>query len=275
MVALFESLHALWEVPASSTVRIDYDSDKVQQNQYQRVQWGRHFHGVFCMSSSCSWDDSVVLSVASSRPWRFKMGEQLEHMHALYRQETGFCCRPGVDKLCGACRRISVQQTRQHAHVKHVEFVRLRETLKQLSPASDTSCADVATISPRAHARSGGSGGGLNDSTQTLLDLGQGFHAAQKRLEASVDSALKVTQEAPRLREDLLRLFNALGRVGSNEVVSKGRSIAWAMAAITGEFGCNVSQNVGTLQFAVETLKSLLSSDGAAKGKGTKRKADA
>lgn len=173
----------------------------------------------------------------------------------------------------GLCRRISVQQTRQHAHAKHVEFVRLRETLKQLSPASDTSCADVATISPRAHARSGGgSGGGLNDATQTLLDLGQGFHLAQKRLECSVDSALKVTQEAPRLREDLLRLFNALGRVGDVDVVSKGRSIAWAMAAITGEFGCNVSQNVGTLQFAVETLKSLLSSESAPKAKGTKRK---
>ena len=112
----------------------------------------------------------------------------------------------------------------------------------------------------------------MNDATQTLLDLGHGFHAAHKRLELSVDSALKVTQEAPRLREDLLRLFNALGRVGSDDVVSKGRSIAWAMAAITGEFGCNVSQNVGTLQFAVETLKSLLSSDGAPKAKGTKRK---
>jgi hypothetical protein len=160
-----------------------------------------------------------------------------------------------------------VQQTRQHAQSKHVEFVRLRETLKQLSPASDTSCADVAALSPGAAA----GGTGNTDVTQTLLDLGHGFHLAQKRLQLSVESALKVTQEAPRLREDLLRLFVALGRVSDTDVGAKGRSIAWAMAAIAGEFGCNVSQNVGTLQFAVETLKRLLPAEARAP-KGIKRK---
>ena len=154
--------------------------------------------------------------------------------------------------LCGGCRRESLQQTLRHARGKHTELSTLSDTIKVLSPASDTSTLEAVPVSavaaaygaaaPPASAH-GGAGakaapsrpasthGGTpgsaarehaaighahgqpaHSSAQGAYAIAQELDNAVSRLQGTVNSVVELSASAPKLRMHLAAFMNEATR---------------------------------------------------------------
>ena len=170
---------------------------------------------------------------------------------------------------------MSLEQTLRHARLKRDELLALKEGVKQLSPASESSCLEAAPphLSPSVYVPTAQqpplpaapppplppSEG--NTRAHRALHVAADLDAVVARLQTTVDAMVSVTATAPRLRHRLSEFFAMAAALPHAGVAARAADAGWALAAIGAEFGCGVRGNAGALSHACEAFSALAKGD--------------
>lgn len=154
----------------------------------------------------------------------------------------------------------------------------LKEGVKQLSPASESSCLEAAPphLSPSVYVPTAAPQPPLpsapppplppsegNTRAHRALHVAGDLDAVVARLQTTVDAMVSVTAAAPRLRHRLSEFLTMAAALPHAGVAARATEAGWALAAIGAEFGCGVRGNAGALSHACEAFLALAKGDAA------------
>jgi hypothetical protein len=172
--------------------------------------------------------------------------------------------------LCDfSCRRSSLDLTLRHAQLKQEELRQLKEGVKQLSPASETSCHEAVSwgrgmgAPPLPPPEAPQPPSEASTRAHHALHLASDLDSVVARIRQTVDAISKIAVSAPRMRIRLAEYFAHVSTLKNTATAEAAGGLGWALAACCAELGCDVRGNASTLSDACEKLAQLAKVDAA------------